>query len=317
MNGLISQDILNDILVTTGAYESHDGEKRVLQFGDFRKFSFNIKHKDELNLSVFDNGLDALAALAERIWESYGLAGQKFKYEPITTVDAKNYDFREKALCCQMKIEGCEGSFFLYVNKESFYRLMNVYLGGKPTDSFKSRTALTEIEYIFYNELIGRLVKNLAGSFKYLANFEFQIVKSHIDEIDQIRSFGKKSFMIEFKDAADANVKQFVVFMPEPFMNFIKKKVDEARDSENRKLDPIWKQTVTTVVLNTHLDMKISIGQLTMPFAKSFNLKVGDVFEWNKTTSKVSLIHEDSVRLIGEMGVVGDNYAIKVESIPK
>ena len=320
MHGLISQDILNDILSSTGAYDDElSDDRHIYQAGaiDTKKFTFNIKRRSEFNFGNFDNGLNAYTSIVERIWESYGFSGLKFAYKLTQNVDPHEYQFREKSFCSQLNQDGCRSSIFLYVSNDPFYKLMNVYLGGKPTDAYKVRSVLTEIEYIFHNELVARLSKNFSHSLKYIANLEILPVKNAIDNIDQLRNFEKKYVSIEFFLSENEDKPIFSFLIPDGFIKFLSKRMEEFSDSENRKLDPIWRKIITDVVLNSYIDFKISVGEIKMPFAKSYQLQVGDVFDWEKSNSKIMLIDEVRTRLIGEMGVVGENYAIKVEDVFK
>lgn len=316
MHGLISQDILSDILATTGAYEDLSGDRHVFKGGDFKRFFFNVRKRAEFNYASMNIGLDSFASVVERIWDSYGLSGQNLSHRIVKNVDPHGYKFRETSFCTQLFQQDCDASPLMYYSNKEFYHLMNIYMGGRPTDAFKVRTVLTDIESIFFAELSGRLARNFSMALKYLALIDLKPIKFGMDEIDQIRVFSKKYIAIEFI-RENTNEPVFSILLPEAFLQYLMKAMDEMRDSENRKLNPIWKQVVTQVVLNSHIDFNLSIGQLQIPFSKSFNLQVGDVFDWNKTDSKVRLRDEVGTRVVGEMGVVGENYAIKVEEVFK
>lgn len=315
MKGLLSQDILVDILKSTGAYKGSTVE-HVIQ-GDFKRFNFQFKNKKEFDISVFEEPINKANKRIQEEWSGQYIEKCQLQREGLLFEELRDLEYRESSICVQIKSNVMEDSFFIYFQIDTFYCLLNEYLGGGELKSGKSANALTDIEMKLFQRIVTQIVELYSYQLNRFSDLSLEVVDFCMSDKDQRKNFVEKYLVSESFFEKSGSRYGFIFAQPVTFLDFLKRKQEEDTESEHKRQDPLWQKVITNVFFNTALDFKISLGDIKISFAQSMNLKEGDMFDWDKENTQVILYQDDKPQLKGGLGVVGDNYAIRVEDLIK
>ncbi len=313
MSSLLPKEIIEDILNSTGAYG--DGKVARVLKGDFKHFDFQVKKRSEFKLGVFEDGLDKFKELIESDWKLNYLPEFVLRRENAQLTELSRYTFRSQSVCCQYKSNIVADSFFIYFGRDSFFGLLNDYLGGAKLNSAKDAAQFTDIEMIFLKQVVERFEGFVSEAFSYLDKLDLKLVKVGLGESDQKREFSAKHLLCEYIFTVLGKDYKVALAMPQSFLVHLKEKQERENSVESLKPDPSWQSVVTKAFLTTSVELVANLGNLQVPFDKSLNLKPGDTFEWAKENTKITLYQDGKPRVIGTIGVVGENFAVRVDEM--
>ncbi|OVE81288.1 hypothetical protein BVY03_04195 [bacterium K02(2017)] len=316
MSELISHDILENILLNTGAIGT-DKVNRILD-GEFNLYDFkSTTKKEKVDYSFFDKGFDQIKRVVEENWKEHYIKDIVIEKNPAKITDLIKYKFRDSSFCIKICTPLIEEPFLIYFEKNTYYCLLNDYLGGLNLETNKDSKKLTDIEDHLLKQIINRLQMVMEDAFAYAEQCEFKVVQFDLSIDEQSDLLAEKYLFSEFYFSRKNKNYTFSISMPENFVNYIQDKANSEARLFEKKLDPIWKKTVLGAFLKTDLDLTVSLGKISIPFEKSINLKEGDFFLWDKVTPDVTMLQEDVPRIEGTLGVVEGNFAVQVKDILK
>ncbi|MCP5464775.1 MAG: FliM/FliN family flagellar motor switch protein [Deltaproteobacteria bacterium] len=313
MSELLSVEILEDILATTGATE--DGEiSRVVQ-GEFPKFDFKVKKRSEFDLSIFENSFDLVRAAVQTEISSLYLPECQIKRDGAELIDLKKYDFRAKAVCLQFKSNAIPGSFFVYFGRDTLFCLLNEYLGGGLLKRMsKNDDTLTDIEVSFLKKIGARLLGFTNEALNDLEVLNLELASVNLSESEQKKSFENPHLVTELYFSHKDTEFKIAFTVPSEFLTHMQEKLsDEGDDSQKR--DPEWQHAITNAFFTAKIPLVVSLGSFKIPFAKSITLKEGDFLPWDRSGNQVVLFQGEEVRMKGNLGVVNEQFAVRVNEV--
>lgn len=316
MKGLLPEELIQDLLKETGAYNKKEARRIIHTVGEFRPFQIKRKSHSEFNLSLFEDVFDQLVISLQKDWKENFIKGCSIGRRESQLMSLKKFKFREESVCVLLKNKDVTEPFFFYMSPSGFYCLLNQYLGGLSMTSAKENIGeLTEIESSVLKKITQSFLQCLQNDFASIHPSNLDIARLNLNEEGQ-KDFYKMEFLtVDFLLNFENDKHQFSLVIPISFLKFVKNILDSQDETEQKKTDPLWKKVVTKTVLSTDIDLKINMGEFSIPFEKSLNLKVGDVFTWEKYGPQVVVSFLERPRMKGTVGTVGENYAIHIDEL--
>ncbi|MBF0104144.1 MAG: FliM/FliN family flagellar motor switch protein [Deltaproteobacteria bacterium] len=313
MKDLLPQNVLDDILRETGAMDI-SAASRVFK-GHFKRFDFEQKKKKTLDLAVFEKGLEKLTDSIEKDWKLNYFEDCAIQREKEQVENLAEYQFRENCFCSQLTTELIKESFLVYMSIETFYFLLNDYLGGENAESHKENEILTEIEQYFLKQIMEKICLHITRSFAYLGKLDLKLVNTEFAIEDQDKELYTKHLVVELVTEKEKDSFKFSLAIPLTFASYLEEKAAERTHVAGRQDDPLWQAAVTNAFYSSDLDLNVSLGQISIPFDRFLNLKAGEVFSWDKTSPQVTVYQYDKPVVKGTIGVVDGNFAVRVEEL--
>lgn len=310
MLGLISEEVLQDILKQTGSY---DGSRpNHLVSGVFNKFDFQIRKKSEYNFSAFNNCLDVIKLAIEDDFKNDFQVETVFSVEVLKLIDLKSYKFREQSIGSQFKSTLFPEPIYIFYGYSTYYYLLNQYLGGGNLNSDKTQPKFTDIELQIFDGIIKRYLAYLQNGFQTLLAQTLSVESVISDVAEQNQKIKDTHFVAEYSFSIDKKNYKIALAIPRSFLVVLKENEEKSRTEGQKKLDPLWQKAVVNAFMKTPINLVVSLGKMDMPFEKSAQMKIGDTFTWDKENTQVSVIYEDRSIMMGTIGVVDGNFAIRV-----
>lgn len=314
MKDLLPQEVIEELLLETGAYEEVR-PTHLIKTGTFRNFSFKKKVKTDFNLKTIEEVLDQYLEKNLENWKELYDENCTMVRKPAEMIDVKRYKFREQAFCIEVNCSAIQDPFLIYFGKNTFFVLLNKYLGGGQIRSDKSSEDFTTIEAVFLKKEINQLMQILQNTFQKIFDFDLSVGRVNLTEKEQ-KSYFNKEFLVE-ELILNLSNQRFIysICLPQSFLGALKNYMENASGGDQEDVDPLWQDTVIDAFMTSAVDLKAHIGDFSIPFEKSLNLQVGDVFPWEKQNTQVTVYYEGKPHMVGSMGVQGENYAIKVNEV--
>lgn len=313
MSNLISQDLLLKILDETGASDAGH-ISRVLS-GEFPRFSFQVRKRSDFDLSVFEDCFDQFQKSISEDWNQSYLGGDaQFFRDPAQLTKLQAYPYRERCFCIPFKSSLVGGSFFVYLQEETFFMLLNSYLGGADIARPIARQELTTIEMTFFKKIVEIMGQNLSKALADLEDPHLTLGQFPLSSNDQKKEFENPFLLAETLCTFKENTYRYAVALPSSYLDHLKQKL-ESQDEKRGKMDPLWKKVITNAFMETPLDLKVLVTSITMPFSISVSLKAGDGLPWNKKDTSVLVMQGERPRMEATLGVIDDNFALKIDRV--
>lgn len=314
MQGLLPDNIIQDLLQTTGAYGGGE-PSRLVANGTFKKFNFQQKKKSEFDVSIFEDSFDLIKKRIQEDWQAEFSPDCQLIRQKGELKDLNKYKLREESFCCQYKSELFADSFFIFLGRETFFCLLNYYLGGDLSVSEKSNAVLTDIEDGILQQLVKRLAEYYQQGLKTVYEVPLKFAKAPLSDADQKPDLKSDFLVSEMEMALNDKKFKLAIAVPLALLNLLKEQQQSGGDSVVKKLDPLWQKVISDACLDSQLDLKFQLDQLNIKFGESLNLKVGDVFPWDKSNNHLTVYYNEEPRMTGAIGIIDGNFAVRIDEL--
>lgn len=316
MKDLLPQELLHDLLQETGALGQGQASRLVKSVSTFKPFRVVQKTQTDFNVTSFEPGFDNMVELFQKDWRKNFVDGCDIARREAVLVNLKKYRFREESIVSFLQSNLVAEPFLVLFSPKAYFYILNRYLGGGSVKNEREAVRqLTAIELSILERLCLSACTNFTAGFEEVFPTELKMRQLNVNEDGQ-REFLKADYLVvEFLMNIEGAKYQFAMGLPMSYLKFVKKQLDKNDSTEQKKSDPAWQRAVTDTVLDANVDLRINIGEFTVPFEKSLGLKPGDVFPWEKYGPQVVISILERPRLVGTIGALGENYAIKVDEI--
>lgn len=313
MLGLLPDNLLQELLETTGAYEGIPSS-RIVQTGQFKRFDFQPKKKSDFDIGIFEDIFDVLRNKIEDEWRQEFYPDCKLVRQKGETLDLAKAKVREGYLGCVFSTDVIPEPFFLFLSQETFFFFLNQYLGGQGLASDKKNQVLTEIELGILKKNMEKIAGFIEEALALIFPAKIKLEAVAIDDLAMKNQVRGEALAVEMAFPVNDEPKKFVFAVPSPFLNYLAEQKKSGTD-EAKQLDPIWQRVVSEACMDSVIEVVFKVDRIQIGFGASANMKPEDVLPWDKPDSQVIGSYADQVRMIGTIGRVDGNYAVRVDEI--
>ena len=212
------------------------------------------------------------------------------------------------------KLEPLRGNALLVVDTRLVFSLVENFFGGVGTHPKIEGRDFTPIEQSVIAKVVKIILSNLEDAWRPVHEIAVELLRSEINpQFATIVPPSDVVVVISFEVELENAMGTMVLALPYATIEPIRAKLYAAFQTERLEIDQVWVSRFRDRLMETPVDMDITLGTTRLTGRQLLNLKVGDVVlldqdEDDLLTARVQGI----LKFQGEPGLVKGNKAFKV-----
>lgn len=212
------------------------------------------------------------------------------------------------------KLEPLRGNALLVVDTRLVFSLVENFFGGVGTHPKIEGRDFTPIEQSVIAKVVKIILSNLEDAWRPVHEIAVELLRSEINpQFATIVPPSDVVVVISFEVELENAMGTMVLALPYATIEPIRAKLYAAFQTERLEIDQVWVSRFRDRLMETPVDMDITLGTTRLTGRQLLNLKVGDVVLLDQDEDDLLTAHVQGIlKFQGEPGLVKGNKAFKV-----
>lgn len=212
------------------------------------------------------------------------------------------------------KLEPLRGNALLVVDTRLVFSLVENFFGGVGTHPKIEGRDFTPIEQSVIAKVVKIILSNLEDAWRPVHEIAVELLRSEINpQFATIVPPSDVVVVISFEVELENAMGTMVLALPYATIEPIRAKLYAAFQTERLEIDQVWVSRFRDRLMETPVDMNITLGTTRLTGRQLLNLKVGDVVLLDQDEDDLLTAHVQGIlKFQGEPGLVKGNKAFKV-----
>lgn len=212
------------------------------------------------------------------------------------------------------KLEPLRGNALLVVDTRLVFSLVENFFGGVGSHPKIEGRDFTPIEQSVIAKVVKIILSNLEDAWRPVHEIAIELLRSEINpQFATIVPPSDVVVVISFEVELENAMGTMVLALPYATIEPIRTKLYAAFQTERLEIDQVWVSRFRDRLMETRVDMDITLGTTQLTGRQLLNLKVGDVVLLDQDEDDLLTARVQGVlKFQGEPGLVKGNKAFKV-----
>ncbi len=212
------------------------------------------------------------------------------------------------------KLEPLRGNALLVVDTRLVFSLVENFFGGVGSHPKIEGRDFTPIEQSVIAKVVKIILSNLEDAWRPVHEIAIELLRSEINpQFATIVPPSDVVVVISFEVELENAMGTMVLALPYATIEPIRAKLYAAFQTERLEIDQVWVSRFRDRLMETRVDMDITLGTTQLTGRQLLNLKVGDVVLLDQDEDDLLTARVQGVlKFQGEPGLVKGNKAFKV-----
>ncbi len=322
MNQVLSQSEVDALLAAVGDGEvGKDGKKTKATASDDNVISYDLTSQDR----IIRGRLPQLEVIYEKFMRSFrvSLSSALRKIASITLTSTEFIKFGEfintlpiPTCISVLRFNNLRGSALFVLEAKLAYALVDSFFGGADRPFIKmDGKEFTPIELQIVKKVVELAITDLEAAWSTIEVIDCSFQRTEINPqfvgiVPPTDVVIASTFEVELENISGT----IAVVMPYATIEPIKQKLSTGFQVESDQTDKkLWTSIIKEQLLETHVDVKVNLGETEIKLKDLMNLKVGDVIPLTQdSTGELDVLVEEIKKFKGHYGVHHGSVAVQV-----
>jgi flagellar motor switch protein FliM len=243
---------------------------------------------------------------------------KKVEVNPITIDMARFGDFMRSlpvpASINIFRMDPLRGNALLIVDTRLVFSLVENFFGGSGSQPKVEERDFTPIEQVIIDRIVKILLENMEEAWKPVHEVTFEPVRSEINpQFATIVQPGDIVVVVSFEVELGGSVGSLIVALPYSTIEPIRSKLHATFQSERTEVDPVWTSRLKTRLMETPVEVVVTLGTTRLSCRQLTTLKVGDVLLLDTRIDDLLTVDVEGIRkFAGVPGSVRGGRAFQI-----